>query len=372
MQIKKIMISSVVGVALLSGQTFAAASTTTYPVLTLDQAIKMATTNDPEITLMEDKVALAEKELVQVNANAAYKRTETFYEKADYVNNRKAYLLTPLKKENSVAGIKRDKESKVNSVVLDLMTQYYDVQAKMDLLSDAKRSLATLEKELAAKNKELSLGKITQIDFNSYEIKKLELESAVRKAEIDLETSYMKFANAANQPLNYKFAPVAFSTNVTPYENKDLQAVLANERTKSDDLLSKQASIKEMEVEIQINLDSQYEVGNTDSATNVLQDDLKAAQKDLANIETNLELNLKLDYYRLQSSYDTILVNKAALALAQKELDVAKVKYSVGNISLIDYMGKQEALDKAESAYNSSVSQYQIAVEKFKMNHYTK
>jgi outer membrane protein TolC len=72
----------------------------------------------------------------------------------------------------------------------------------------------------------------------------------------------------------------------------------------------------------------------------------------------------------LQSSYDSTLVSKATLALAQKELDVAKIKYGVGNISLIDYLAKQEALDKAKSSYNSSISNYQIAVEKFKMTHF--
>ncbi len=370
MKIKRIMISTLVGVAVLSGQTFAA----TIPTITLEQALDMATTNDPELKLMDEKIALAEKELVQVNANAASLRMESAmgFDKAEYVSYRKSYLLTPVKKENSVASIKRQKVSNIDSIKLDLMAQYYDVQSKIDQLDDSKRSLATLEKELQAKSKELSLGKITQLDYNSYEIKKLEMESTVKKAEIDLDTSYIKFANASNQPLTYKFTPVAFNTNVKPFENKDLMTVLANERAKNDDILKKQASINEMEIEIQINLDSQYEIGNTDSATNVLQEDLKAAQQDLVNLDANLELNLKVDYYKLQSSYSTILVSKSTLALAQQELDVAKIKYNVGNISLIDYLAKQEALDKAESSYSSAVSTYQIAVEKFMMTHFVK
>lgn len=370
MKIKRIMISTLVGVAVLSGQTFAA----TLPTISLEQALNMATTDDPELKLMDEKIALAEKELVQVNANAASLRMESAMgmDKAAYVNYRKSYLLTPIKKENSVASIKRQKDSKIDSIKLDLMAQYYDVQSKIDQLNDSKRSLATLNKELSAKSKELSLGKITQLDYNSYEIKKLEMESTVKKAEIDLEISYIKFANAANQPLTYKFAPVAFSTNVKPYENNDLSSILANERAKNDDILKKQASIKEMEIEIQINLDSQYEIGNSDSATDVLQNDLKAAKQDLVNLDANLELNLKVDYYKLRSSYDSILVSKASLALAQKELDVAKIKYNVGNISLIDYLAKQEALDKAESSYNSAVNAYQIALEKFMMTHFVK
>ena len=370
MKFNKLIISTLIGVTVFSGQVFAAG-----PVqISLDQALQMATTNDPELNLMDDKIALAEKELVQVNANAAYKRTETVYEheKSAYVANRKSYLLTPIKKENSVAAIKRQKDAKLDSIKLEAMTQYYDVQSKLDALNDLKRSLATLEKEIAAKNKELALGKITQIDFNSFEIKKLETESAVKKAEIDLEVSYMRFASIANQPLNYKFTPAALAKTATPFENANLEAVLANERTKNNDLLAKQAAIKEMEIEIQINTDSKYEMDNTDGATNVLKNDLKAAQKDLANIETNIDLNLKLDYYRLQSSYDSILVNKASLALAQKDLDVAKVKYGVGTISLLDFMTKQEAFDKAESSYNNAVNTYQVAVEKFKMTHFVK
>jgi outer membrane protein TolC len=382
MHMKKIMISTLIGMTVLSGQVFAAAVPSPTPTqtqsqsqtLSLAQALLMATTNDPELTLMDEKIALAERELVQVNANAAYKRTETHYEynKADYVSYRKSYLLTPIKKENSVASIKRQKDSKINSVKLDLMNQYYGIQTQLDTLSDAKRSLASLEKEIQAKSKELALGKITQLDFNNYEIKQLEMEFSVKKAEIDLATGYMKFASAANQPLSYKFTPVAPNTSVAPYENINLIDVLANERSKNDELLNKQAAIKEMETEIQINIDSLYEMGNTDSATNVLQDDLKAAQKDLANIEATIDLNLKLDNYKLQSSYNSILVSKASLALAQKEFDVAKAKYGVGTISLIDYLAKQEALDKADSSYSSSVSQYQIAVEKFKMGHFVK
>lgn len=370
MQIKRIMISSMIGLTMLSGQVFAAAPVVSKPTLSLEQALAMSVTNDPELTLMDEKVTLAERELVQVKANADYHRTEIYYDKAGYVNNRKSYLLTPIKKENSVASIKRQRISKEDSIKLDLMNRYFDVQNKIEQVSDAKRSLATLEKEIQAKSKELSLGKITQLDFNTFEIKKLEMENSIRKAEIDLETSYMQFSSVSNQPLNYKFQPSAMSTTVKPYENKDLSAILANERLKSSELLSKQATIKEMEIEIKINLDSEYEVGNTDSATNVLQRDLKAAQKDLVNIEANIELNLNVDYLKLQSSYDSTLASKASLALAQKELDVAKIKYGVGNISLIDYLAKQEALDKAKSNYNSSISNYQIAVEKFKMTHF--
>lgn len=371
MQIKRVFLCTLMGVTLLSGQAFAATSNTTTTNLSLSEAIKLATTDDPELKLMDDKIALEEKSLKQVKANAAYQATETFYDKSEYVSNQKAAYLTPLKKENSVAALKRDKVSSYNTIVLNTMTQYYDVQSKQDALADAKRSLETLSKEIAIKAKELAIGKITQLDYNTYEIKKLEAESALRKAEIDLNTSYIKFANQTNQALSFKFNPVKLSTSVSAYEVKDVNAAIQNEIAKSDDILTKQESIAAMELEIKINLESNYEIGNVDSATNVLQEDLKAAKQDLVNLKDSVELNFKLDHLKLQSSYDSILIAKSSLDLAQKELDVAKVKYGVGTLSLMDYITKQEALDDAEAKYSSSVTDYLLAVEKFKMNHYT-
>jgi len=370
MYIKKLAVSILLGTSILATQSFAA--TPSLTVVSLEEALRLSVYNDPELMLMDDKVALGEKELKQVIANADYLKTKTIYDKDEYVSNRKAYLLTPLKKENSVAALKRQRDEKTNNIKLELMTQYYDVLAKLEQQSDAKRTLETIEKEIEAKSKELLLGKITQLDYNSYEIKKIEAENSVNKANIDLEVSYMKFANIANKPIDFKFTPSPLNKNVTQFTVGDLESVLKNERSQNSELLAKQAAIKEMELEIKINTDSQYEMGNTDSATTILQNDLKAAQKDLVNIEASIDMNLRIDLYKLQSNYDSVLVNKSSFALAQKELDVAKVKYSVGTISLIDYISKQEALDKAESAYNSSITAYLTAVEKFKMNHFIK
>ena len=369
MKLSRVLLSGMVGIMLFTSQGYAAS----VQVLSLNEALTLATTNDPELKLWEEKIALAEKELVQVNANAAYKRTETVndYDKAGYVIYRKSYLLTPIKKEHAVAALKRQRDQKISDIKIDLMTQYYDVQSKLDALEDAKRSLETLDKELSAKKAELELGKITQLDYNSYEIKKLEMASQIKKAETELSVSYMKFANIANKPLDFKFTPNKVSEAIKRFEVSDLNQLYTTEKSKNHELINKSDAINEMEIEIKINTESQYEIGNTDSATNVLQRDLKSAQKDLSDIETNIQLNLNLDYYRLLSLYDTILVSKSSQEIAKLEYDIAKVKYSVGTISLLDYLGKKEALDKAESQYRNGIQIYQVAVEKFKMNYHT-
>ena len=109
-----------------------------------------------------------------------------------------------------------------------------------------------------------------------------------------------------------------------------------------------------------------YTIGDLPDTADTLEDKILNTDYSIRDEKVAVEYKIRSDYNSILNLYDDITIKKMDCEKTQKLLEVAKVKYDIGNITFLDYMKALTDVDNASEAYEQSWLDYYTAVLNFK------
>ena len=94
--------------------------------------------------------------------------------------------------------------------------------------------------------------------------------------------------------------------------------------------------------------------------------ELEKSQADLIDLLRSIRLEVKNAYLALQHSRDVVLGTQDSIALAQKALDIADVRYKNGLFTYLEYTDSNLSLTQAQLIHLEALRVYRSAIAELK------
>lgn len=360
----KVCVHIAIGAMLVTipAQTWAAGVTPRN--INLKDAVDTAISANTSIKLIDDRIKLADtryQQAVTVSKDAAKK-----YWGSDitHIANKKEEILYPLQRENDLNELKWEKDNTAKQLQLDITKLYNQILIKQKSIDLQVNAIKSAKDQYSSANSQVQAGVITQTTL-------LPLDIAIQEAETTLATLQRDKAKLVmdldkkvgldiNQPLALKYADI-------PHD----EFTVADITKLVGDVVSTAHSVIKLENDKMLD-ESEYDILESYSAT-----DKPAGSEDLEDKILNLgysirdekiavEYKIRSDYNNILNLFDDITIKKMDYDKTQKLMEVAKVKYDIGNINFLDYMKALSDTDNASEAYEQSWLDYYTAVLDFK------
>ena len=339
-------------------------------VLTLDDAIKIAKENNPQLNASDAAIKSAElnREVTEENQREFDSMAKHFTVAVNVSNGMDvAYLKHGyyLKAANVGLELEKMEKNKVEaSISYDVTEKYFNVKLMEELVKIGEKSVEIAKSNADIINKNYELGFVSLMEVKN-------AEAAVKKAQASAE-SYRR---------NQKLATDSFKIALQ-MENSDKTLKLTDEITIP--------SLPEnWEEKIEEATNSRYDVTALKKAYELSEEYFNITKKyvndrtakyhsaysDYINSKYTYENTLKLIKLGLRSEYMNILTCSDAIVNAENDLEIktidyesAKIKYEMGVITNLELTAKMAELDSVRVQLENARLTYLLAVLKFNYN----
>lgn len=247
---------------------------------------------------------------------------------------------------------KKNKEMQKDSLASRVIATYTGLLTYRNSLEQTKAELEQLEKRYAIAKTSLSLGMMSQSDFNELETRLNQARESLKALEASCQAQEVALNEMIGQNRNTTIN-LTSKPALEKVVRTDLDTEINRALTESTAVLSAETSYK-----IAKNKEKWYIAGVTAEQTqiSISQADLayRKAKQDMANSISGL-------LSKIDAKEREIVSNKEAYKLAQSNLAIAETKYKVGSIPYAtaagtgDLLSYRVALLKARIALESSL-----------------
>lgn len=319
--------------------------------------------NNSEIKLLEEKINLAKRKHQMALAASEVAKDKYILSDLQRVSIKKQEILYPMQTSAELEDLIYEKENRARTLELKLEDIYYKILDKQKQESLQLDKISRVQKEYDIKKAEVEVGKLTQMSLALYEV-------AVSEAKIRLET-LQRDENKLVMELN-KLIGEDISLKLILKEAKFDS--LKDKGYKIDEVvkrkLEESQSLKKMERDLEIQKKERwivysYSFGGTQKEIDSMDDKILKMEYDIRDEKVAIELKVRSDYNNLLNLKDDITLRKLGVEKALKLEEIAKVKYTMGSINILEYMKNQTDVDDAKAAYEKAQLDYYIAALEF-------
>ncbi len=310
--------------------------------LTVDQAISRAIRYSDNLEKTKLNTDAAEDSLTdaQLNWNSAWI--------TDYVPGTEKYYAALLNARYNYDAALKNEEIQKDSIAASTRSKYYNVLQSIRSLEQKKKELEIAERQEFVAQGKYSVGLTTWSEWREADLAQTDAQSAVTKAENDLETVYRAFDRQVG--LDTDIRPVL--TDEPGFEEMQLENRDSVIRSIVND--SPETWITNENLKVKDRL--------LDYPDSTEQDELSLEQAKInADMQKNSSIDALYDVYysivSLEQSYKSSLVS---LELAEKELKNTELKVSVGLASDSELLNAQLALLKQQNSIFSLLCQHEL------------
>ena len=331
-------------------------------ILSLDDAIKMAQTDNPQFISLDVKIKNAEAQVDYA------KKTERDLKKSkmqlkipgdlELIAVKNGYGVEASKVAFETAQL--EKEKAMNTLAYNVTEQYFNVKLSERAVASIKESYELTLKNKQAADTQFELGMISELEKNEVDIMVEEAKNAYEK-----------------QVMNLDLAREALKISLQ-IENTDCDLVLTDDIDYVEFVGSLEEGIKSAEenrydlyaLKRSYDLASIYRnfaklCGIPSSQYYDANNKAVQAEYTYTNTKKLIALSIRSSYNAITSSAMDLSVSKSRLDLLKRQSEVAKLKYELGMIGNIEYIGAVNSAYNQQTAYESALLKYKLAVIKY-------
>ncbi|TDT67412.1 outer membrane efflux protein [Hypnocyclicus thermotrophus] len=304
------------------------------------------------------------------------------YEKniLDFYNSDEKYLYNNKKIDNKIEKLNLINEK--YSYIDNIINKYYDIVKLNKEIKIKQKYLKNLKKEKDLLEKKFKFGKIKKLELDLYELeyKNSQLDyELLRKDIFILKNEFYNLIrieedeNKFNENLEYNY-----TLDLSDYKYTTKEILKLNKEL----ILKQKEYYKKVEIpdlSFYTNYDIKnngYKVGLTVSKKfNIINYNKKSSEYDYENIIINNENNLKdinSEIENIKINYNKLVLNiektKDKIEYKKQELKIYNKLYESGEISLIDFIKKEEELNNLDIELNNyliEAKKIELQVEKY-------
>lgn len=322
---------------------------------TTDDAINLAISNSIQCKIDDLNIEIKQEELKQANENAQF--LGDVYGAQKILNNKIIKEVRPFEAMTNVELAKRAKQDNIKSLKvnitksvqrlliaeieqaienkkLDIMLEKYSLlQSKLKQNLITEHDMADIEFSIENKKSDIvNVGeKIESIKNDIKKLLGLPFSDELMKIDEDIEFELIKNIDENNAVLD------ALKSNTSIYRlSQDLEAKQKNFELNGLYLIESNLSY----------ISSKY--------------GLEQAKAALADMELNIEVDIKNNYANLLNQRDRVYLAEKYLSLAIKKLNMAEVKYKNGVIATDALLNAKEAVVNAEFQKYNAIYSYNL------------
>jgi outer membrane protein TolC len=331
----------------------AAETTDELQVLTIDEATQKAISYSHKLKSISESIDEAYDE--QSDIVDQFNRATEGYNAMD--------LSTSVRRiRNTIANYELSEETEKISIGFSVKEFFANVILAEKDLELYNQNLEISGKELKVAELKLKLGKISQTEYdnqlNSY--KKIESQiiskdNAIKNAYISLNT----VLGVSDLETRYQ---LEYEPEFAEYSGDSLETTITKALSVSQTLLEKQRSYELSAYKLK-NF-TKLDVDSGETRTQV-QNDVSEQARNLADAKVSLEKEVRSDYdsiVQYQVDYKNACIQLSQL---ENELEIARVKYSLGKITEIELNKAEYEVENQKASVDKIVYDYTLLVERF-------
>ncbi len=303
--------------------------------LTLEEALQLAYAHNPDL-----READLEVEKAQILRNDAAKALDwiptggLIYPETQQIFN--AYQQA----EIGLSTAKKAQAAAKARVTQEVIAAYTNALKNYNTMESTRLQLQELENQKRIAGMSMGLGLLSEIDYQKLESNIKKAQEGYRAAQAAYEASIASLRYLLGQ--NQNWSPVLSSRAILDtYSRDELSVELSRGLTESVLVLQQKALLDIEESK------KYWFIPNVSSDLKKVQ--LHMAEIDYEQAKRDAKSTIEQLYYGIDAAERQIEAAKSALAAAEKDLEIAKLKYEVGAISRYAMPGS-ESLSSAEVA----------------------
>ncbi len=328
--------------------------------LSLEDAIKMATQNDPALLSADTAIKNTQRQLEQAYkdqrnmkgaiplpaglANAAVK--QGYYVEQAKIGVESANLS------------KKQLESRTSYTVTQ---SYYSVKFSEEMLKTAQSAY-----ELALNNKknvdiQFSLGMVSQLDVKNAQYSVNETQAMLNKNIRNFELS--KKSLAASLSIEEDNVSFVLTDDI---EYEEFSSDLADDTEKALESRYDIYQIKSNYLQAERYTHTTILLGSSSSQHSAANQAMVQAEATYNNSKKQIAISINSTYNNILDSKDSLMLAQENLAIRQQEYDVAVIQYDIGMITNSQLVGVMNTVTNAKIQLDNAKLSYKLAVEKYR------
>ena len=345
---KIISLSLVLG--LIASSTLTVQAAETYSLFGM---LKEAKSNNIKMTLLNTQVDREREDYVAAKA-ISVSLIDDFDEDDSYTYSDKQKIeLNPLVSKKAYMDVLFDQVKKENEIEYDTKNLFYTYFNLKESAESRKDYYAFMDDKKAAKQMELELGQITQLEYDefvaSYESAHLDYLSA--KNEMERKAREINIF-LKNDPLNeIEISKVDMETiNLDTFDMQNI----------SEEIIENSYQIGQLELEKSIQeadktLKSRYKgFGEKAIELELIEDTILELDSKIEDKKLSLKNELYTKYNNARIAETDIKIKQLEFDLAKRTFEIDEIKFDTGQLSLIDLSESRKEFEDAFFAINSA------------------
>lgn len=273
--------------------------------------------------------------------------------------------LNPIKAESEYLSAKFELLKEEASLKRELKDKYIGLIYEQDLLKTMNEEFALMKRIYGAKEKELQLGTISQLQFDEFtKTYKTSHKDLLAQTNLVAKTK-RELALMVGISVGDVFEVSRAGYSAWDYDGKTAQEYV--DQTEKESYQVGKLELDKLIAETELAYKHRF-AGFSDAKKEM--EDLNDKIEDLPRQITNAKNTLEYD---ILSKYNNVIIEEENLAIAEIDLNQAvrehkanKVKYEQGLMTEIDYFKSSQTLTKAQNQYDTAKLKYNGTVEEFK------
>lgn len=330
--------------------------------LSLEDALKKVETDNPELKLMDMKIAIADTEYWQSldDADAAKDKFSKTIE--DKIANEKVKQIDWQRKLITLNNLKYDRNEKLKSLKLDITKQYMSLQLSQKDIENSQIDLTNLDTKINDMLLKVKLGLVREIDVKSLQAQRLTMQSQIDKSKGQLEIDMLSFKNALGIDTKTNLYLFPVQKEYATFNDYDIANRIAAALAKSHDVENAQKDYDLTVLEKDITAKYYDYVPSTvkDLETTVVD---KASTLD--NTKRSVEASLWTAYYNLKSLEDSVEIARLNVAIDELNLQITQAKVKAGQATAATESNDKLTLEKQKASFQKAINDYMITIDEF-------
>lgn len=334
----------------LSGVAFAENKVVKFNLKT---ALDIALKSNISIKLQDQKIKIAQDKYYDAyNLSTSVKYIHAGFESydSDEIELRKQELLYPLARQHELNYLKNDRKDLENNIKIDVSNNYYQLVIYDKQIELQTKAIEELKKEIEIGKTKMDLGKITSSDLKS-------LEYNLQQEEFKLEQikrTRLKTVMSLNVLLGYGLSNEIRPLDSTAPEpefkidinDTELDELVAKNQEKSMSVIKQKDILEESKINLEIikkNTNNEKYPGK-----DTLEYAISNSQYNINSAKIDVENSIRKAYNDLLNLKDDVDITLIKKEIANRDMEMASKKYSLGIIRYEELINKKTQMDNAE------------------------
>ena len=319
---------------LLLFPSFACAGEEAVHTVTLEDALQMAYTSNPDI-----RKADLELEKAQINRDDA-RDTLDWIPTGGLIDPAVNQVFNLYQQtEIGLSTAKKAQESEKDRITQEVISAYTKVLKDFNTMESTRLTLEDLEHQKRIAGMSMGLGLISELDYQQLEsgIKEAQEGSKATQAAYEGSMAALRYLLGQNASWN----PVLSSRAILDTYSRNELSVELSRGTSESVLVWTKKALLDIEKSKEI-----WFLPNTSSDLKKV--DLHMAEVSYEQAKRDAKAMIEQLYYGIEATEGQIQAAESALATAQKDLEIAQLKYDIGAISRYSMVPGTDTLSAAE------------------------